>query len=76
MMARYNAWENDQLASVLAVLENDEPERDQGAFFGSIRATLSHLVWGDRVWLCRFEGREPSRSRIDVAVSKYTSVAV
>jgi hypothetical protein len=31
------------------------PERHpRGAFFGSIHATLNHLLWGDTLWLARF----------------------
>jgi uncharacterized damage-inducible protein DinB len=26
----------------------------RGAFFGSIHATLNHLLWGDTMWLGRF----------------------
>lgn len=28
--------------------------QDCGAFFGSIHATLDHIVWGDTIWLSRF----------------------
>ena len=31
-----------------------ERRRDRGAFFGSIHASLTHLVWGDKTWLQRF----------------------
>lgn len=57
-MARYNAWQNQSLCTAAAGLTDDAREADRGAFFGSIRATLSHLMWGDLMWMWRFEGGE------------------
>jgi uncharacterized damage-inducible protein DinB len=53
-MARYNAWQNINLLGAADSLEDEARLRDRGAFFGSIAATLSHLLWGDRVWMSRF----------------------
>ena len=33
-----------------------ERRRDRGAFFGSIHATLNHLLWSDNQWMSRFDG--------------------
>ncbi|SLN44031.1 DinB family protein [Roseivivax jejudonensis] len=55
-MARYNAWQNRQLKSALGALSRDDLMRDRGAFFGSIFATLNHLLWADGVWLSRLAG--------------------
>jgi uncharacterized damage-inducible protein DinB len=56
LMARYNAWMNQRLYAACAQLPEEERARDRGAFFGSIHATLNHLLWGDRMWLGRFVG--------------------
>lgn len=53
-MARYNAWQNTQLMPSLEALTSEELIQDRGAFFGSIFATLNHLLWGDTMWLHRF----------------------
>ncbi len=53
-MARYNAWQNSQLIPSLEALTEPELTQDRGAFFGSIFATLNHLMWGDQMWLFRF----------------------
>jgi uncharacterized damage-inducible protein DinB len=53
-LARYNRWFNQRLYAACEQLSDDERKRDRGAFFGSIHATLNHLMWGDRVWLRRF----------------------
>lgn len=56
VMARYNLWQNNQLYSILKQMDDAELERDRGAFFGSIKGTLNHLLWGDLLWLSRFAG--------------------
>lgn len=55
-MARYNAWQNDNLYGAAATLTDAARRQDRGAFFGSIHATLCHLLWADRMWLSRFAG--------------------
>ncbi len=57
MMARYNAWQNRQLTELLAEMSDKDLRKDRGAFFGSIMATLNHLLWGDTLWMSRFEPR-------------------
>ena len=53
MLARYNAWQNDGLRKLVPTLSADELSADRGAFFGSILATLNHLLWADGLWLQR-----------------------
>jgi uncharacterized damage-inducible protein DinB len=53
-MARYNRWQNQNLYGVADTLSDDARRRECGAFFGSIHKTLSHLMWGDRIWMSRF----------------------
>lgn len=55
LMARYNAWQNNQLTSILGTMTADELLLDRGAFFGSIMATINHLAWGDMLWMNRFD---------------------
>ena len=57
-MARYNAWQNHSLFTAADALTPEARDADRGAFFGSIRATLSHLMWGDLMWMARFDGSE------------------
>ena len=55
-MARYNAWQNDGLREMVQTLSVEDLTKDRGAFFGSIFATLNHLLWGDTIWMSRFDG--------------------
>jgi uncharacterized damage-inducible protein DinB len=67
LMARYNAWQNASLAQAAATLDVAERARDRGAFFGSITRTMSHLLWGDLVWMSRFAGS--ARPEVGIADS-------
>ncbi len=57
-MAQYNAWQNKSLRRCVEGLSKTELTKDRGSFFGSIFGTLNHLLWGDALWLARFEGSE------------------
>ncbi len=58
-MARYNLWQNQSLMAAADSLSAAERKRDRGAFFGSIERTLSHVFWGDMLWMSRFAGTPP-----------------
>ena len=55
-MARYNAWQNHSIYGAADTLDDAARKLDRGAFFGSIHATLCHLLWGDLIWMSRFAG--------------------
>jgi uncharacterized damage-inducible protein DinB len=57
LMAEYNRWMNEKLYAGCSRLTDEERTRDRGAFFKSIHRTLNHLLWGDRAWLPRFNGK-------------------
>ena len=65
LMARYNAWQNTATITVASSLTDEDRRRDRGAFFGSIHATLNHLLWGDKIWMHRFAGTpQPAQKSI------------
>lgn len=51
--AKYNTNFNRKLFEVVGQLTPEQRERDLGAFFGSVNATLNHILLADRVWLER-----------------------
>ncbi len=57
LMAEYNRWMNERLYELCASLPDEERKRDRGAFFKSIHGTFEHVLWGDRMWLGRFNGK-------------------
>lgn len=54
-MARYNSWQNGQLMPVFEALTKADLVADRGAFFGSLLGTANHLLWGDMMWMSRFD---------------------
>lgn len=75
MMARYNAWQNKGIRAVVEEMDHVELTQDRGAFFGSIFATLNHLMWGDKLWLHRFgvgpkpESGEPTGTTLNPTIA-------
>jgi uncharacterized damage-inducible protein DinB len=73
-MAAYNRWQNEQLLSAADGL--DEPARrlDRGAFFGSIHATLNHILWGDQIWMLRLANTPaPKAKSIADSLAQYAT---
>jgi uncharacterized damage-inducible protein DinB len=63
-LAAYNGWMNRTLYEAAARLPDDVRKADRGAFFRSIHSTLNHILWGDRVWLGRFNGKSYPAGKI------------
>lgn len=57
-MARYNRWQNESHYRAADRLTEEARRADRGAFFASIQGTLSHLLWGDAMWMHRFAGTD------------------
>jgi len=55
-LARYNQWANRRLYAACAALPEAEYLKPRPSFFGSLHATLNHLLVGDRIWMGRFTG--------------------
>jgi uncharacterized damage-inducible protein DinB len=70
-MARYNRWQNENLYGAADTVSDAERRRARGAFFGSIHATLNHLLWGDRIWMSRLAGTPRPEGGIPQSVSLY-----
>ena len=53
-MARYNSWQNTNIYEAAGQLTDEARKENRGAFFGSVHATLNHILWADQMWLMRF----------------------
>ena len=70
-MAAYNKWQNDSIYAAADTLDDAARQIDRGAFFGSIHATLNHLLWGNRIWMSRFTGsQKPTQPNIAKSVEE------
>lgn len=65
MFAAYNSWANTQLYDAALELSEDEFNRDTGAFFRSMMATLNHILVADRIWMKRFTGEGQAPAMLD-----------
>ena len=70
MFAAYNQWANGRIYDAVAALDEEEFNRDVGAFFGSMMGTLNHLLAADRVWMKRFTGTGDAPSRTDAILHR------
>lgn len=64
VMAAYNAEMNRRIYAAADRLTEAQRREHRGAFFGSIHATLNHLVWGDTTWMARFAGWDAPKTGI------------
>jgi uncharacterized damage-inducible protein DinB len=65
-LARYNQWANRRLYDAAAELTAAQFGEDRGAFFGSLKGTLNHLLVTDRIWMARFTGQGPTYDRLNL----------
>ena len=57
-MARYGAWQNDNLIRAASQLSHAQRTAEAGLFFGSVFNTLNHLLWADQLWHARLADRQ------------------
>jgi uncharacterized damage-inducible protein DinB len=56
LMAEYNAWANARLYEMASTLPDELYRKNVGAYFGSLHATLNHILTADRIWMRRLTG--------------------
>jgi uncharacterized damage-inducible protein DinB len=56
----YNRWANERMLDATAALSQEELTRDLGGSFPSLRATLTHMLGAEWVWLARWKGVSPT----------------
>jgi uncharacterized damage-inducible protein DinB len=57
-LSRYNAWVNPRIYDGAAKLSEAAYRADARLFFGSVHATLNHIMAVDRLWTGRVEGKD------------------
>ncbi len=56
LLARFSRWVNNHVYDCVGQLSPDKYRADCGLFFGSVHATLNHLLVVDRLWTGRVMG--------------------
>src|SRR5215469_2258100 len=57
----YNRWANRRLLTAVQLLKWQDFTKDLGAGHGSIRGILVHFLWGEWLWLRRWQGESPKQ---------------
>ncbi|TPN54486.1 damage-inducible protein DinB [Mesorhizobium sp. B1-1-9] len=70
MFAAYNQWANGRIYDAAADLDEEEFNRDVGAFFRSLMGTLNHLLAADRIWMKRFTGEGDAPTALDATLHR------
>jgi uncharacterized damage-inducible protein DinB len=65
ILARYNTWANARLYECVQSLSDDDYRADKGAYFGSVHATLNHILVGDHLWSSRIMGEYHGLTGLD-----------
>jgi uncharacterized damage-inducible protein DinB len=64
-LAGYNAWANSRLYQACEALSATGYLLERMSFFGSLHATLNHILVADRIWIARIEGQTPPNLKLD-----------
>ena len=56
---QYNTWANRRLLEAVRRLDASQFTRTLGGSYGSVQATLVHILWGEWLWLERWRGHSP-----------------
>lgn len=59
-LCRHDAWANERMLDAASHLTQADFVRDLKSSHGSIRGTLSHIVWAEWIWLQRWRGVSPT----------------
>lgn len=66
LLFEYNGWANDRVMEKAAeAAETDYYAQSEGLSFGSLHATLVHVMLGELVWLSRWQGAKPPEALKD-----------
>lgn len=55
LLYAYNRWANERVLRAAALLADHQLRRDLGSSFSSVWGTLVHIVWGEWLWLGRWQ---------------------
>ena len=55
-MAAYNSEMHRRMYAAAARMTDTARREDGGLFWGSLHRTLCHVMWGDEMWMARFDG--------------------
>ena len=76
MFADYNLWANRLVYEAAGRLDDAQYRQNKGAFFGSLHATLNHVLAADRIWMKRFTSTGDAPTTLDgILFDNFTELA-
>ena len=70
-LLEYNHWANTLIGSQIETLSDEVYNRNLGGSFGSMKATILHILESDWIWLNRFKGTTMTEvPQYDLATAK------
>jgi uncharacterized damage-inducible protein DinB len=57
---RYDSWANEEVLDAASRVTPADFTRGLGSSHGSVRDTLTHVVWAEWIWLERWKGASPT----------------
>jgi uncharacterized damage-inducible protein DinB len=60
----YAVWANDRVLTTAAALTDTQWRRAMGHSFGSVHATMVHVLSSEALWLARWQGESPRERSI------------
>jgi uncharacterized damage-inducible protein DinB len=74
LWAKYNREANEKVYSLLAVLSNEDREKDRGSYYGSLSGLFRHILGGTSFFLGMFKGALPDRDGIQKILSSLDGI--
>lgn len=53
----FHYWARNHMLDAVDLISTEQFTREVGGSFGSIRNTLVHTLWAERIWLSRWKGK-------------------
>jgi uncharacterized damage-inducible protein DinB len=60
VLYEYDAWANHRILDATAALTPEQFTQPMNSSFSSVRDTLAHIMFGQWIWLERWQGRMPT----------------
>lgn len=70
----YNTWANTKVLDTVEVLDPGQFTRRVGGSYPSVQATLTHILWAERLWLDRWRGGSREQAWVPEEFSSVASL--
>jgi uncharacterized damage-inducible protein DinB len=76
LWAKYNREANEKVYSLLAVLSNEDREKDRGSYYGSLSGIFRHTLGGTSFFLGMFKKALPDRDGVQKILASLEGISL